>query len=80
MPKASFHIDVDGSTYINPIEYYADAVEGTDGEAKGASVIVRLQVGQTVYITTGNVNYTVLGDTDGVYTWFGGYLLFPDSE
>ena len=79
-PKASFHIDVDGSTYINPIEYYADEAEGENGEAEGASVIVRLHAGQTVYVVTGSEPYTVVGDTDGIYTWFGGYLLFPDSE
>ena len=77
MPKANFFLLVDGSTYINPKENY-DGENMLDGEAEGASMIVRLQAGQTVYVTTGSEPYTVY--TSGVHTWFGGYLLFPDTE
>ena len=79
-PKANFHLRVDGSVYMNTIENYLDEAEDADGEADGASVIVRLQAGQKVYVTTGNLPYTVVGNTDGIYTLFGGYLLFPDTE
>ena len=79
-PQANFHLSVDGSTYINTIENYADEAEGGDREAEGATVILRLQAGQTVYVTTGNQPYTVVGHTNGIYTSFGGYLLFPDEE
>ena len=79
-PKANFHIRVDGSIYVNTIENYDGEAEGGDGEADGASVIVQLQAGQTVYVTTGDEPHTVDGDTNGVFTWFGGYLLFPDAE
>ena len=74
--KANFYLLVDGSSYINPSEDYGD--ESIEGE--GASVIVRLQAEQTVYVTTGNQPYTVHGNTAGSLSWFGGYLLFPDAE
>ena len=76
-PKANLHLRVDGSSYLNTVEHY-DGEAGV--EAEGASVIVRLQAGQTVYVTTGDEPYTVHGNTDGRSTWFGGYLLFPDAE
>ena len=76
-PKANFYLHVDGSSYVNPSEHY-DGEAANEGE--GASMIVRLQAGQTVYITTGNEPYTVRGDTAGTYTLFGGYLLFRDVE
>ena len=76
-PKANLHLRVDGSNYINPFESYDGEAAN---EAEGASMIVRLQAGQTVYVTTGDEPYTVHGNTDGRYTWFGGYLLFPDAE
>ena len=76
-PKANLHLRVDGSSYIKTSEDYDGEAAN---EAEGASVIVRLQAGQTVYVTTGDEPYTVHGNTDGRYTWFGGYLLFPDSE
>ena len=79
-PKANFHIRVDGSIYINTDESYTDEAAGGDAEGEGASVIVQLQAGQTVYVTTGNEPYTVDGYTDGRYTLFGGYVLFPDTE
>ena len=75
-PKANLHLRIDGSSYVNSIESYS-AEAST--EAEGASAIVRLQAGQTVYITTGDEPYTVEGNTDGTETWFGGYLLFPDE-
>ena len=76
-PKASWGLSRGGSTYINPRENYNDEPEP---EAEGASVIMRLQAGQTVYVLTGSEPYTVMGDSNGVLTWFGGYLLFPDEE
>ena len=79
-PKANLHLRIDGSRYINTIENYSAEAEGGELEAEGASAIVRLQAGQTVYVTTGNQPYTVDGDTDGIFTWFGGHLLFPDTE
>ena len=79
-PKANLNLRVDGSIYMNTIENYTDEAEGGEQEADGASVIVRLQAGQTVYVTTGSEPYTVDGDTDGILTFFGGYLLFPDAE
>ena len=79
-PKANFHLCIDGSIYMHAFENYADEVELGDDETEGASVVVRLQAGQMVYITTGNEPYTVMGDTERHFTWFGGYLLFPDAE
>ena len=77
MPRGNLHLYVDGFSYINTSENY-------DGEAsveaEGASVIIRLQAGQTVYVTTGDEPYTVHGNTDGIYTLFGGYLLFSEAE
>ena len=74
-PKANFHLSIDGLTYIKTVEHYDGGAE-----AEGASVVVRLQAGQTVYVTTGNLLYTVQGNTDGSVSWFGGYLLFPNAE
>ena len=68
---------MDGSSYINTDENY-DSEVGV--EAEGASVIVRLQAGQTVYVTTGTEPYTLQGNTGGNVSWFGGYLLFPEAE
>ena len=79
-PKANFHLRVDGSLYINTIENYDGEAEGGEQEAEGASVIVRLQAGQIVHVTTGSEPYTVDGHTDGRFTFFGGYLLFPETE
>ena len=79
-PKANFHLRVDGSNYMNPVENYLDEVEGGEQEADGASVIVRLQAGQTVYVDTGGEPSTVVGNPEGRSTWFEGYLLFPDAE
>ena len=76
-PKANLHLRIDGSPYIKPKENYNDDPKA---EAEGATVIVKLQAGQTVYITTGGEPYTVVGNTDGSATWFGGYLLFLDEE
>ena len=75
-PKASWTLILGSLTYINPKETYNDEPEP---EAEGASVIVRLQAGQTVHVNTGNQPYTVTGDSIGRYTWFGGYLLFADE-
>ena len=77
MPEANLHLRVDGSIYIQSNEHY-DGEAGV--EAEGASVIVQLQAGQTVHITTGNQPYTVQGNIDGSVSWFGGYLLFPNAE
>ena len=77
-PKANFRLSVDGSVYINPKQNYDS--ESTEGEAEGALAIVRLQAGQTVCVSTGDLNYTVIGSTGGTSTWFGGYLIFPDTE
>ena len=77
MPMANFRLYVDGSDYIHANEHYNGEAAY---EAEGASVIVRLQAGKTVYITTGGDPYTVQGDIDGRYTWFAGYLVFPDTE
>ena len=78
MPKANFHLRVDGSTYVNPKHNYGS--ENAEGEVEGVSVTVKLEVGQKVHITTGSGNYTVVGSTNGVSTWFGGYLVFPDTK
>ena len=75
-PNANLHLRIDGSTYIVVKENYND--DDPKAEAEGASVIVRLQAGQTVCITTGGGPYTVVGNTDGSATGFGGYLLFPE--
>ena len=76
-PKANLHLRVDESNYINPFESYDGEAAN---EAEGASMIVRLQAGQTVYVTTGDEPYNVHGHTDGHFIWFQGYLLFPDAE
>ena len=49
-------------------------------EGEGASVIVRLEAGQTVYVTTGNQPYNIQGNAQGTTSWFGGYLLFAEVE
>ena len=69
-PKANSRLDIDELPYINPVENINEEVHG-----EGATVTVTLQAGQRVEVRTGNVPYTVYGNTDEC--WFGGHLLFP---
>ena len=73
---ANFNIYIDGTLrYANPIE---DNDSQTEGD--GTSVIIRLQAGQTVHVGSANSPQTIIGHQNGVTTYFGGHLLYPDLD